>query len=480
MVTFRRRKKDDGSTVTYPVDIRTRATVRDYVNKYSSYWELGGKDNVLNAISQLQSAIGMENADMPFLLSHLEILHGALLAGVNMEGFHDVILDDPPFEAALLKSISAGNGEPISNLYVFDGSKITGIVNTISVNTQGAQDNQGNEKGKDQKVSSSNLSRLARLQFLPISKDIFISLSSRGGFYFRQGNILVPFNRLTMKGMIDEAAKLTNPDFLDRAIERIQEFNKVIASQAEGKSKLPGQENNVIGAGINPEHGNSKNPLFAGVGKSGQNSDMADVLEGLGVPNILGGNAKDAKKGNQQKELFGNFKGIFGASDVKLEDPNYRTAYARMIKDVGYSQVDKIGRLLSPSSLNARIMGDIYLYGYSHGISPDQLLDDFNDPTPSDEQMNILNNFRTFTKAGVAQKDKVLEVLISSFEKANKLKDLPPDPTEFDEIRSGDSTLSSTVRTLWSQWVSPENFDTVSAQYQKYVEDEGIPTNSFR
>ena len=81
MVTFRRRKRGDGSSVTYPVEIRTRATVRDYVNKYSSYWELGGKDNALNAISQLQSAIGMENADMPFLLNHLEILHGCYGSG---------------------------------------------------------------------------------------------------------------------------------------------------------------------------------------------------------------------------------------------------------------------------------------------------------------------------------------------------------------------------------------------------------------
>ena len=477
MVTFRRRKKNDGSSVTYPLDVRTRPTVKDYVNKYESYWNMGGKDNAMNAIMQLQDAIQNENTTQPFLLGQLEILHGALLAGINMEGFHDVILDNPTFEAALMKSISAGNGEPISNLYVFDGSKITGIVNTISVNTPGTQ---GKDDGKEQQAPTANLSRLARLQFLPLSKDIFISLSSRGGFYFRQGNILVPFNRLTMKGMISETAKLTNPEFLDHAIEKIQGFNDLIAGQANGKSKLPGQENNAVGAGVNPEHGNPKNPLFTGLGESSQNPDIAGILDDLGVPNILGTGAKNQKKDNQQKELFGNFKSIFGASDVKLEDPNYRTAQARLIKDVGYSQVDKNGRLLSPSSLNGRIMGDIYLYGYSHGISPDQLLDDLNDSNLSDDQMNVLNNFRNFTKVGVAQKDKVLETLISAFKKANKLKDLPSDPTEFDEIRSGDSALSSTVRTLWSQWVSPENFDTVSAQYQKYAEDEGIPTNSFR
>lgn len=476
MVTFRRRKKDDGSAVTYPVDIKTRATVRDYVNKYSSYWELGGKDNALNAISQLQSAIGMENADVPFLLSHLEILHGALLAGVNMEGFHDVILDNPSFEAALLKSISAGNGEPISNLYVFDGSKITGIVNTISVNTQGAQGNQGNEKGKDQKVSSANLSRLARLQFLPISKDIFISLSSRGGFYFRQGNILVPFNRLTMKGMIDEAAKLTNPDFLNRAIERIQGFNKAIGDQAGEKAKLPGQENPIGRAGIEP-NSNSRNPLFAGIGESSQTEDNVKVPAGvdlgdLDIPDLLGDNDKGSRKGGSQgnKEVFSNFRGIFGASDVKLEDPSYRTAQARLSKDIGYS----------PNDSNGRIMGDIYLYGYSHGISPDQILEDLNDTSPDEKQLNLMSSLRNFSKMGVNQKDKVLETVISAFKKANKLKDLPSDPKEFDEIRAGDSALSSTVRSLWSQWVSPDNFDTVSAQYQKYAEDEGIPTNSFR
>ena len=476
MVTFRRRKKDDGSTVTYPVDIKTRATVRDYVNKYSSYWELGGKDNALNAISQLQSAISMENADMPFLLSHLEILHGALLAGVNMEGFHDVILDNPSFEAALLKSISAGNGEPISNLYVFDGSKITGIVNTISVNPQAAQGNQGNEKGKDQKVSSSNLSRLARLQFLPISKDIFISLSSRGGCYFRQGNILVPFNRLTMKGMIDEAAKLTNPDFLNRAIERIQGFNKAIGDQAGEKAKLPGQENPIGRAGIEPGS-TSKNPLFAGIGESSQTEDTIKIpagidLDGMDITDLLGDSDKGSRKSGSQgnKELFSNFRGIFGASDVKLEDPSYRTAQARLIKDIGYS----------PNESNGRIMGDIYLYGYSHGISPDQILEDLNDTSPDEKQLNLMSSFRNFSKMGVNQKDKVLETVISAFKKANKLKDLPSDPKEFEDIRTGDSALSSTVRSLWSQWVSPDNFDTVSTQYQKYAEDEGIPTNSFR
>ena len=125
-------------------------------------------------------------------------------------------------------------------------------------------------------------------------------------------------------------------------------------------------------------------------------------------------------------------------------------------------------------------MGDIYLYGYSHGISPDQLLEDMNDTRLDDNQAALVTNFRNFTKTNINQKDKVLETMISAFKKAYKLKDIPSDPTEFDEIRAGDSALSSTVRSLWSQWVSPDNFDTVSAQYQKYAEEEGISTDSFR
>ena len=476
MVAFRRKKRDDGSSVTYPIEIKTRRSVQDYVNKYSSYWEIGGKQNALNAISQLQSAIGMENADMPFLLNHLEILHGALLDGVNMEGFHDVILDNPSFEAALLKAISAGNGEPISNLYVFDGSKVTGIVNTISLNPMGSQGGQSNDKAKDQKISAANLTRLARLQFLPISKDIFISLSSRGGFYFRQGNILVPFNRLTMKGLLEESAKLTNPDFLERAIEKLKAFNKEIADQASGKARLPGQENPITGAGVNPDHSSSRNPLFSGIGESNQADDLkipAGIdLGGLDIPDLLGDNDRGSRKGNSQnnKELFSNFRGIFAASDVKLEDPNYRTAQARLSKDIGYS----------PNDSNGRIMGDIYLYGYSHGISPDQILEDLNDTRPDEKQLNLISSLRNFSKMGVNQKDKVLETIISAFKKANKLRGIPSDPKEFEEIRTGDGALSSTVRSLWNQWVSPENFDTVSVQYQKYAEDEGVPTSSFR
>ena len=474
MVTFRRRKKDDGSSVTYPVNVRTRATIHDYVNKYSGYWEFGGKDNALNAVLQLQDAISKENSDVPFMLGHLEILHGALLAGVNMEGFHDIILDNPSFEAALLKSISAGNGESISDLLVFDGSKISGIVNTISVNPDSLKGILDNDKGKDQKASISNLSRLARLQFLPISKDIFISLSSRGGFYYRQGNILVPFNRLTMDGIVKESAKLTNPEFINQAIARIQEFNKAIASQAEGKARLPGYENPNSGAGID-SNGATKNVLFTRAGKDAADFDIHDLVR----ERVLDGDKPKTTPPDRDKTFY-NFRKIFGVSGDTLDNPDYRTAWARLEKDVGYSQYDKNGKIISPNDLNSRIMGDIYLYGYSHGIPPDQIIEDMNDTRLDERQAALVTNFRNFTKTNINQKDKVLETMISAFKKANKLKDIPSDPTDFDELRSGDSALSSTVRSLWNQWVSPENFDSVSAQYQKYAEEEGISTDSFR
>ena len=463
---FRRGKKKDGSTYVYPVS--TRGNVREYVSKYNSYWELGGRQNALNAMATLQDAVGKQSLDSPYLMGQLNLLHGALLAGINIEGLHELVLENPNFEAMLMKSISAGNGEPISNLYVYDGSKISGIVNTISAVPQ-----QKDQKDGEPKFSVANLTRSARLQFIPISKNIFISLSSRGGFYYRQGNILVPFNRLTMAGLTQQAALLTNPDHLEEAIAKIQNFNKLIADQASDKPIIPGSENRGerTAPGIQPSGG--RNPLLLGTdGKTGSDIPASLGLGGdlsdLGIPDVLNSNGgRDRQK--QDDKPFTNFKAIFKASDQYLEDPDYRTAQARLFKDIGYP----------PDTNDSRIAGDVYLYGYTHGVSPSEIFDELNRSNLS-RDAPIVSGLQKFSKMGMNAKNRMLSSVIEAFKKANKLKDIPSDPKEFEQLREGDSALSSSVRTLWSQWVDPSNFDEVKKAYTKYEEEEGTADNSFQ
>lgn len=462
---FRRGKKKDGSSYVYPVS--TRGNVREYVSKYNSYWELGGRQNALNAMATLQDAVGKQSLDSPYLMGQLNLLHGALLAGINIEGLHELVLENPNFEAMLMKSISAGNGEPISNLYVYDGSKISGIVNTISAVPQ-----QKDQKDGEPKFSVANLTRSARLQFIPISKNIFISLSSRGGFYYRQGNILVPFNRLTMAGLTQQAALLTNPDHLEEAIAKIQNFNKLIADQASDKPIIPGSENRGerTTPGIQPSGG--RNPLLLGTdGKTGSDIPASLGLGGdlsdLGIPDILNSGGRDKSK--EDDKPFSGFKAIFKANDHYLEDPDYRTAQARLFKDVGYP----------PDTSDSKIAGDVYLYGYTHGVSPSEIFDELNRSNlPNDSP--IISGLRRFTSMGKPGRNKLLTSVIEAFKKANKLKDIPSDPKEFEQLREGDGALSSSVRTLWNQWVDPANFDEVKKAYAKYEDEEGTADNSFQ
>ena len=121
----------------------------------------------------------------------------------------------------------------------------------------------------------------------------------------------------------------------------------------------------------------------------------------------------------------------------------------------------------------------MYLYGYTHGVSPSEIFDELNRPNlPRDAP--IVSGLQKFSKMGTNAKSRVLSSVIEAFKKANKLKDIPSDPKEFEQLREGEGALSSSVRTLWSQWVDPSNFDEVRKAYTKYEDEEGTADNSFQ
>ena len=213
---WRTKKTVDGKNVHIPLFGRKKKANNtvdkgEYANAYiaqkKSYMQYqfdGDIGAYTTALASILSGEATGVREYRQMLGYLNGMHQTILNGMNLATFHDLMLSNPRIEKYLLDNgfnvkDATGKSVPLANLKVFDGSSISGTVNIVS--------NGNNGKGSD-------LFSIARLEVIPLTDKIYMSLSSKGGFYYREGDILIPFDRLTEQGFLEEVGMLKSNQFI--------------------------------------------------------------------------------------------------------------------------------------------------------------------------------------------------------------------------------------------------------------------------
>ena len=447
---FRSRKNKGGERVTFPV----RKTGQQYAIEYEDNLNGKVKEGLLQIASQIDSQLISANVDITSINGKLDEMHRRFLNGVNLEVLHDISISNPAFEANLLKAIAASTGdrEPISNLYIFDGSRISGMVNVLKLNTP--PDKQG------EKSPAENLTRLARLQVFPLTQHIYMSLTTEGSFFYREGSVLIPFNRLTAAGLSRQASELTKTEAMQKMLGRLSEFNAYLAKEYDREENVKDSERMEIG--LVPAPG-----MFGQVKVGDRAPWGADNGEGSMILQLVG-EGKPGKGGDQKKDddnrPFGQIGALFKANTGILDDDDYRSFQGRVNKDLlaGKEHGNPFGAL-----------SDIYLYGYTRGIDPSTIIEDLNSSKLNEENRELLEQVKAFSDRGLNRKVKDVDRIIGAFVKYRRLKDVPLNAKEFYAlINDENSGLGSAVKSSWKEFIDPDNFEAAAQVIQKYSDED--------
>lgn len=182
--------------------------------------EMGAYPTALASILSGEST-GVKEYEM--MLSYINGIHQTILKGISLETFHDLNLSNPCTGRFLMETGSdvkdaVGKTVPLIDLKVFDGSSFSGRVNIVS------------EKSRD-------LPSIAGLEVIPVTDKIYVSLRSRGGFYYREGEILNLFDRMAEQRFMEEVWVLKAQSYVDSAKSSISAFNqKILTQDASGAS----------------------------------------------------------------------------------------------------------------------------------------------------------------------------------------------------------------------------------------------------
>ena len=439
---FRSHKNNDGTVSKYPVGQRQGA--RKYIQDYTDYWSSRGNADIASVIQNMAIVLSKGESSSSEIMENLRRVHRALLGGVDLEAFHDLSLADPTFEYRLLTTMRTSGGDPLTSLKVFDGSRISGLVNIVSTKT-------GSENNKDVIAAlagidglpdkQSGLSQLVRLQVIPIGDNIYMSLSTKGGFYYRQGDILVPFNRLTDTGLLAEVNELIKEKSIEDAIKKIKEFNEYI-DKSEEKIKDTGNLPDQI-------------PVAAIYNRSSDGQNNPD-------------NGKP--KGKDQKPQgfsTGGFIDYSVASPIrqKLNSDEAVTATGRLINWGVQMPPPKDGR---PQGWGGGVASRIALFSYAADSTPEEAFDLLNDPNPDASERAALDKLRSVITNRNAQ-ETIAKNLIDVFKRNYRNLDslsIPNDPLAFTNYVQDPANVA--VSALWNQFMSPENQGIVSANYKRF------------
>ena len=442
---FRSHRNNDGTVNRYPVG--QRPGTRKYIQDYSDYWSSRGNSDIASVIQNMVIVLSKDEASAKEIMENLQRVHRALLGGVDLEAFHDLSLADPTFEYRLLSNMRTSAGEPLTSLKIFDGSRISGLVNIVMAG--------GKEDAKDILNSltgiegipdrQSGLSQMVRLQVIPLGDNIYMSLSTKGGFYYRQGDILIPFNRLTESGLLTEVGVLITEKSIEGAIQKIKDFNEYI-EKSEGKIKDTGDlPDDVPIAAIYNRRDQAEQPAPAG-GSQGKGKDQ---------------------RGQPQGFRTGDFIDYSIAAPIrqKLNGENADTATGRLIKWGVQMPTSKDGRT---DGWGGSLASRLALFSYASDSTPDEVFELLNDPNPSASEQAALNSLRSVIMNRNAQ-ETIAKNLIDIFKRNYKGIDslnIPNDPTQFsDYVRDPGNAA---VGALWNQFMSPENQGIVTANYKRF------------
>jgi hypothetical protein len=182
--------------------------------------------------------------------------HDALLHAVDLPGLQELTLSSPDMDELLLRNIKVKEGDSnldLSNLYVV--SRKSSLIEMVGEPTN--------------PVAPSTISdkyRLARLQVIPLTDSIYMSLSKKGGFYVREGALLVPLVLEDAPSYIKSLKKLDNKSYIKDAVKNIHSFNRFVNEMNNGL-KSTNDPDDVINS-IKIESATPKSTVVFGAGNS--------------------------------------------------------------------------------------------------------------------------------------------------------------------------------------------------------------------
>ena len=418
-----------------------------YTNAYSaqktSYMEYqfdGDMGAYTTALANILSGGNTGVQEYQLMLSYLNGIHQTILKGMNLETFHDLMLSNPRIEKYLLTngfSVKDATGKtvPLTNLKVFDGSSISGTVNIVSTGQGG------------------DLFSIGRLEVIPVTDKIYMSLSSKGGFYYREGDILIPFDRLTEQGFLEEVGTLKSQAFVAAVKSTIGSFNQQILTLDASGVAAPGMR---VGA----------DGLMEG--------SSTDTLRGVApgnTPGVMTGikdkeNNGDGKGGDRDQHI--SVTSMLNTGNRLREFQNALKAspvlYGRMTYN-GFAPSDK------DKGAIARFFNALDTYSLITGTNYTSILDVLDDSNPSDSENDKIDEFFDFARNYYGgRRNQTLSNLIRAFMMANNIPPgsnvIPDDPDQFYQkiIASNDPSVAI-YKSQWQNFVSPDNAKNVSALY---------------
>ena len=155
--------------------------------------------------------------------------HDTLLKAVNLRGLHDLTLSSPDMDESLLRNIRVqedGIDYGMSDLTV------------IVQRSPGGNSSLGMAANPVSPTAIVNGGyKLARLQIIPLTDNIYMSLAKNGGFYIREQEYLVPIRMESVESYIKTLKKFNSPTYLKDSVKNIHNFNRFVY---ETTAKLKG------------------------------------------------------------------------------------------------------------------------------------------------------------------------------------------------------------------------------------------------
>ena len=472
MVIFRSKKKKNGDTTRFPLNERT--TGQQYIMKYANQWRTNGSADMIIQGANVKKVMDAYGDDISKVEDEVTIFHRVLLGTINLETLQELNALNPTFETDFLSKLEAVAKLKESNLMVYKGGDKNALIVNITVPSKDAN-------GQLQKIfKSENLVPLSKLQVLPISKNVYMDLNTKGGFYYRDKNILIPFSKLTPRGYIAEVKDLISSQGVKNIATMIQWFNDYIArayretndlgvQYANQRTAFEGSNDiNIVGApNFTPEEARQFESIIAG-GNNSSSDFMDDLLSQGGdkaIGAILGKSGKEREEEEKQKQLkdreknqsntpqFNQQQFLFQGNKIKgiLDDPNYDTLKGRLS-----------GPMFNASSFNDKtsILSDAALYAYVNNSVPQDMYEQLNTPLKDLDQgeKNSLDDFIAFSEDG-KQVASAQNLLVKAFNSRNQFG--PEDPQYSKDYNSLYEKLQSdkALNTLWRSFLSSDNKD---------------------
>lgn len=367
-------------------------------------------------------------AQYKLALAYLDGIHQTILQGLNLDILRDVISASPAMEKWLMENAfnitdSQGNKVSIANLKLYDGSQIVGALNPYV------------EKGKE-----GGIFPMGRLDVIPLNSRIYMSLSSKGGFYYRSGDYLIPITQLTEAGFLEVIQQIKSTQFIQLVKSDIIAFNEQMKN---------------IDVGATP------NPVNIAKGNALRTKEDGGMPMVPGVPGRDGNNGQNSKQDNNKERVKSN--NIIHP----YNDDTFNAA--KIVKDEGSTYATLIGRLsmrgVQPDAMVA-VLSYLYPFSLAEGVPVMSVVNVLNNPRPTADDKRWIDDALSFVSSygNTNMQNKYIETFIKAFMMAENIpigsNAIPTDPQDFyaKVIQSQDPQYAI-YRTDFQRFMTPTTAD---------------------